>query len=56
MKDGVAVKTLVTTGIFDDENIEITSGLFLEDTVIVSWSPRLIDGVAVQAVPADEAN
>lgn len=56
MKDGVAVKTTVTTGIFDDENIEITSGLNLEDTVIVSWSPRLIDGAAVEAAPEKTTN
>lgn len=56
MKDGTAVKTMVTTGIFDDESVEITSGLSLEDTVIISWSPRLIDGVAVKAAPSDMAN
>lgn len=53
MKDGVAVKTVVTTGIFDDTNIEITSGLYLEDEIITSWSPRLIDGAAVQASASD---
>lgn len=53
MKDGQAVKTYVTTGIFDDTNIEITSGLSLEDVVITSWSPRLIDGVAVTASTDD---
>ncbi len=57
MKDGVAVKTVVTTGIFDDDSIEITSGLYLEDVVITSWSPRLIDGVAVEAsVSSETAN
>lgn len=56
MKDGVAVKTPVTTGIFDEETIEITSGLYLEDAVITSWSPRLLDGVAVKAAPKSEAN
>ncbi len=48
MKDNVAVKTPVTTGLFDDVDMEITSGLHLGDTVITSWSPRLIDGAAVQ--------
>ena len=56
MKDNVAVKTTVTTGIFDDTSIEITSGLYLEDTVITSWSPRLLDGAAVKAAPKSEAN
>ncbi len=49
MKENVAVKTPVTTGIFDEEHIEITSGVTLGDVVITSWSPRLIDGVEVEA-------
>ncbi|MBO5347231.1 MAG: efflux RND transporter periplasmic adaptor subunit [Lachnospiraceae bacterium] len=56
MKDGKAVKTPVTTGIFNDDSIEITSGLYLEDVVITSWSPRLIDGVAVKASVSSETN
>lgn len=56
MKDGKAVKTPVTTGIFDEDSIEITSGLYLEDVVISSWSPRLIDGVAVKAATSSETN
>lgn len=49
MKDHVAVKTPVITGIFDEDHIEITSGVTLGDAVITSWSPRLIDGVEVEA-------
>ena len=49
MKDQMAVKTPVTTGIFDEEHIEITSGVALGDVVITSWSPRLLDGVEVEA-------
>lgn len=56
MKDDKAVKTPVTTGIFDEESIEITSGLYLEDVVISSWSPRLIDGVAVKAAASSKTN
>ncbi len=48
MKENVAVKTPVTTGIFDEEYMEITSGVVLGDVVITSWSPRLIDGVEVE--------
>lgn len=48
MKENVAVKTYVSTGIFDDENMEITSGVSLGDMVITSWSPRLLDGVLVE--------
>lgn len=56
MKGGKAVKTPVTTGIFNDDSIEITSGLYLKDVVITSWSPRLIDGVAVKASVSSETN
>lgn len=49
-----AVKTYVETGIFDDTTIEIVSGISKDDTVITSWSPRLIDGVEVTALAAAE--
>ncbi|MBQ2802315.1 MAG: efflux RND transporter periplasmic adaptor subunit, partial [Lachnospiraceae bacterium] len=47
--DGKAVKTYVTTGIFDDTTISIIDGIAVGDTVITSWSPRLLDGVEVTA-------
>ena len=47
MKEGVAVKTYVETGIFDEETIVITGGVTKEDDCIVSWSPQLADGVEV---------
>jgi len=56
VKDGTAKKTMVTTGLFDEENIEITSGLQVEDVVIISWSPRLLDGAKVQASSESKAN
>ncbi len=46
-KDGKAVKTYVTAGIFDDTTIAIVDGIAQGDTVITSWSPRLLDGVEV---------
>lgn len=46
-KDGMAVKTYVTTGIFDENSIEIVDGISDGDLVITTWSPRLIDGVEV---------
>lgn len=49
VKDGHAVKTYVTTGIFDDSSIEIVEGISEGDLVITTWSPRLIDGVEVDA-------
>lgn len=56
MKDGIALKTYITTGIFDDEHIEVTGGVQLGDAVITSWSPRLLDGVAVEAASDTAAN
>lgn len=50
--DGKAVKTYVTTDIFDDTTIAIVEGISQGDTVITSWSPRLLDGVAVTASDA----
>lgn len=49
VKDDHAVKTYVTTGIFDNERIEIVDGITEEDIIITSWSPRLIDGAQVNA-------
>lgn len=49
VKDGHAVKTYVTAGIFDDSSIEIVEGISEGDVVITTWSPRLIDGVEVNA-------
>lgn len=50
--DGKAVKKYVTTGIFDDTTIAVTEGINAGDTVITSWSPRLLDGVEVAAPDA----
>lgn len=47
--DGRAVKTYITTGIFDDDEIVVSDGISKGDTVITSWSPRLLDGVEVVA-------
>lgn len=51
--DERAVKTYVTTGIFDDTRIQITEGIEEGDIVITSWSPRLLDGVEVEAKVAE---
>lgn len=53
---GHAVKTYVTTGIFNDSSMEITGGISVGDTVITSWSPRLLDGVEVDVRVADSAS
>lgn len=47
--DGKAVKTYVTTGIFNDTEIVIVDGVTAGDTVITSWSARLLDGAEVVA-------
>ena len=45
--DGKAVKTYVTTDLFDDTQISVTEGIQTGDTVITSWSPKLILSFAV---------
>lgn len=47
--DGKAVKTYVTTGIFNDTEITIIDGISVGDMVITSWSARLLDGAEVTA-------
>lgn len=46
-KDGVAIKTPVETGIYNDKDIQIISGLEATDDVITSWSFNLIDGAKI---------
>ena len=53
--DGKAVKTYVATDLFDDTQISVTEGIQPGDTVITSWSPKLMNGVEVTApVKAEE--
>lgn len=53
--EGKAVKTYVTTDLFDDTQISVTEGIQPGDTVITSWSPKLMNGVEVTApVKAEE--
>lgn len=53
VRDGHAVKTYVTTGIFDDSRIQIVDGISEGDVVVTTWSPRLIDGVEVDVKTAE---
>lgn len=48
-------KILVETGIFDDEKIQILSGITMEDQVIVSWSSELYEGSQVNVVTKDQS-
>lgn len=54
-RDGTAVKTSVETGIYDDQNIAITSGLIEGQQVITTWSANLIDGCAITVPGQEEA-
>ena len=64
-KDGLAVKTMIETGVDDTVDIEVVSGLTADDQVIVNWSAQLQDKAAVNVTntaekivvntPADEA-
>ena len=53
-KDGVAVKTPVETGIYNDTDIAITSGLIEGQQVITTWSANLIDGSSITIPGQDE--
>ena len=53
--DGVATRTDITTGISDETNVEVLSGLTATDKVITSWASQLKDGAVIEeAVTAEE--
>jgi len=45
--DNIAVKKDVETGVYDDTNIEIVSGLNEKDNVVYTWSKEIFDGAEV---------
>ena len=47
-------KVMVETGIFDEERIEILSGVELGDQVIVTWSSELYEGSQVNPMTRDQ--
>lgn len=47
--EGRAVKTLVETGITDDVEIEIISGLTGAERIVTTWSPDLSDGALLDS-------
>ena len=47
MEDGIAKKVFVETGLFDDTQIQITSGLTPNSYLITTWSFQLRDGSKV---------
>ena len=48
LKDHLAVRTVIETGLFDETSMEVTSGLTAEDQVITTWSNEIFDGVEVR--------
>jgi RND family efflux transporter MFP subunit len=46
--DGKAKKINIETGLYDNDNIVVTSGLTSSDTVITTWAAQLRDGVEVE--------
>ena len=54
-ENGRAVKKPITTGIFDDDNIVVTSGLNLGDILVTSWAPQLTEGVLLHAAETKDA-
>ena len=54
-RDGVAVRTDLTTGISSAEEIVILDGLSPDDQVITTWHPDLEDGAAVTLMNGGEA-
>ncbi len=46
--NNVAEHRPVTTGLFDETNIEILSGLKPDDVVVISGQPNLVDGIKVE--------
>jgi RND family efflux transporter MFP subunit len=46
--DGKAKKTNIETGLYDNDNIVVTSGLSEKDMVITTWAAELRDGVDVE--------
>ncbi len=45
--DGIAKKTMIESGIYDSDKMEVKSGLEKESLVITSWSNELLDGAEV---------
>jgi RND family efflux transporter MFP subunit len=52
--DGKAKRTDIVTGLYDIENIVVTSGLTSSDTIITTWSAQLRDGVDVEIKSTQE--
>lgn len=54
MEDGKAVKTIIETGITNNETVEVKSGLTAESQVITTWAAQLKDGSLVKTKDSAE--
>ncbi len=54
--DGVAVKTDIEVGIYDEKYIQVLSGLDASSKVITSWSNELYDGAEVLLRDSTDSN
>ena len=52
-ENGTARRVDVETGIYDEERMEILSGLTADSQVITTWSNELVDGAQVLMKEAD---
>ena len=52
LQDGKAIRTDITTGISDEEVVEVTGGLNADSRVITSWASQLKDGAIVKETAA----
>jgi multidrug efflux system membrane fusion protein len=52
--DGRAEKTMIESGIYDSERMEVKSGLEPDSRVITSWSNELVDGAEVLLVEGQQ--
>ncbi len=48
LKDNLAVRTVIETGLFDDTSMQVTSGITKEDRVITTWSNEIYNGAEVR--------
>lgn len=56
VQDGAAKKTWIETGLYDNEKVEVTSGLTKESHLITTWSSQLKDGSKVEVTAPQTAS
>lgn len=53
--DGIALKTNIETGPFNESNVVITSGIAEDDIVITSWSHEIRNGAVIEDLSNNES-